>query len=68
MESVGHGLEDFDRDVIWARGLAFGHAIEAASVSVFVDLAIEHGWGEGRDRGEGMYPWEWSKESDRYCI
>ncbi len=39
-------------------GLAFGHAIEAASESVFVDLAIEHGWGEGRGRGEGMYPWE----------
>ena len=53
MEGVRHGLQDFGRNAIRARGLSLGHAKEAASVSVHVDLAIEHGGGEGRGRGEG---------------
>jgi hypothetical protein len=47
VEGGGHCLQDFGWNVIWAWGFAFGHAVETASVALYSDLAIKHGWGKG---------------------
>ena len=47
VEGGGHCLQDFGWNVIWAWSFAFGHAVETASVSLCIDLAIKHGWGKG---------------------